>query len=132
MDKKLLLSFKSLMLVILLISFKELFVMLIPVDFNSLSLSVKVLFNFIADLIFLTFIIILYKDTLFKDFKNFIKDLGNNLETAFKYWLIGFIIMIISNLIIVVFVNGAVASNEETVRSLISIAPIYMIFSVSS
>ena len=39
--------------------------------------------------------------------------------------------MIISNLIIVVFINNKIASNEESVRSLIDILPLYMIFSVS-
>ena len=98
---------------------------------NNASFTIKVIFSFIVNLLFLILMIIIYSKTLKKDFKSFFKDFFNNIEISIKYWLIGFIIMIVSNLIIVVITNGAIASNEEEVRKAIAISPIYMLFSVS-
>ena len=97
----------------------------------KLSLPYKVFFSFIVNLLFLFLIIFVYFKTLKKDFKSFFKDFFNNIEISIKYWLIGFTVMIISNLIIVVITNGAIAGNEEQVRDLIDISPLYMLFSVS-
>lgn len=98
---------------------------------SNASLTAKVIFSFIVNLLFLLLMIIVYSKTLKKDFKSFFKDFFNNIEISIKYWLIGFVIMIVSNLIIVVITNGAIASNEEEVRKAIAISPIYMLFSVS-
>lgn len=97
----------------------------------KLSLPYKVFFNFIVNLFFLILMISVYFKTLKKDFKLFFKDFFNNMETSIKYWLIGFTVMIISNLIIVIISEGAIAGNEEQVRKLIDISPLYMLFSVS-
>lgn len=98
---------------------------------SNASLTAKVIFSFIVNLLFLLLMIIVYSKTLKKDFKLFFKDFFTNIEISIKYWLIGFSVMIISNLIIIVITNGAIASNEEQVRSLIDISPLYMLFSVS-
>ena len=66
-----------------------------------------------------------------KDFNEFKKQFGNNFELAFKYYFIGVVVMIISNLLITLCFSDATAGNEEAVRSLIDQAPLYMIFSVS-
>ena len=97
----------------------------------NLSLSYKIFFSFIVNLLFLVLICWGYFKTLKKDFKLFFKDFFNNIEISIKYWLVGFTIMIISNLIIVFITNGAIAGNEEQVRELIDISPLYMLFSVS-
>lgn len=97
----------------------------------KLSLPYKVFVNFIVNLLFLILMISAYFKTLKKDFKLFFKDFFNNMETSIKYWLIGFTVMIISNLIIVIISEGAIAGNEEQVRKLIDISPLYMLFSVS-
>ena len=39
--------------------------------------------------------------------------------------------MIVSNLILTVITNGGIAGNEESVRKLIDIAPLYMLFNVA-
>ena len=98
---------------------------------SNASLTIKIIFSFIVNLLFLILIIAVYFKTLKRDFKLFFKNFFNNIEISIKYWLIGFIIMIVSNLIIVIITNGAIASNEEEVRTLIDISPLYMLFSVS-
>lgn len=131
-EKKILLCLKFIGLVTLLLLGPSFFVLLFGKNFTSFSLISKTIISFIADLIILGFLLYSYKDTLLKDLKSFFnKNIFNNLEIAFKYWLVGFIIMIFSNLIITFITNGGIAANEESVRELIDLVPLYMIFNVS-
>ena len=63
-----------------------------------------------------------------KDSRNFTKNLITNLETSLKYWLIGFIIMIVSNLVITFILNKGIAGNEQDVRNYIDAFPLFMLF----
>ena len=71
---------------------------------------------------------LIYRKTIIRDLKNYIKDFGNNFTTGIKYWLIGFIIMVVSNLIITFILNKGLAGNEEQVRGYIDSFPLFMIF----
>ncbi len=128
MEKKIFVVLKVFILLLLLLTFKSIFISFFP---NNLNNILKVIIFLISDLIVIGILLIVYRKTLIKDFKSYFKDFLNNFEQSFKYYIIGLAIMIISNLIIVVFINNQIASNEESVRSLIDIVPLYMIFSVS-
>ena len=104
---------------------------LFNISFDSFILFIKTMYMFIMDIFFIIVLFFVYKDKLIKDFKNYFKKFGENFEQSFKYYFIGVLIMMVSNLIITFFIQGANANNEEAVRSLIDAAPIYMIFSVS-
>ena len=93
--------------------------------------SSNIFFLFIINVLFLVFLFFNYKQCLIKDFKDFFKDFFKNFENAFKYWIIGFIIMIISNVIIIYIAKAGIGGNEEEVRNLIDLSPLYMIFRVS-
>ena len=103
----------------------------IGVDYAKFNFTMTVLFNLFCDIGYMAVLFLVYKDKIKKDFKEFKKKFGDNFELAFKYYFIGVIIMIISNLIITLFFSNAVAGNEEAVRDLINKAPLYMLFSVS-
>jgi len=64
-------------------------------------------------LIILIPLFLIYQKRLISDFKSFQKDYFN---TALKNWLIGLSIMIISNLIITVFFNNGLSTNETANR----------------
>lgn len=128
MEKKIFVVLKVFILLLLLLTFKSIFISFFPSNLNNI---LKVIIFLISDLIVIGILLIVYRKTLIKDFKSYFKDFLNNFEQSFKYYIIGLAIMIISNLIIVVFINNQIASNEESVRSLIDIVPLYMIFSVS-
>ena len=127
-EKKIFVVLKVFILLLLLLTFKSIFISFFS---NNLNNILKVIIFLISDLIVISILLIVYRKTLIKDFKSYFKDFLNNFEQSFKYYIIGLAIMIISNLIIVVFINNQIASNEESVRSLIDIVPLYMIFSVS-
>ena len=130
-NNKIMAVLKNIGLLILLLSFSGIVLMLLPIDYNSLSTNARLILLFVIDFIFLSLVVFAYFKPLKKDFKPFFKDFTNNIEISIKYWLIGVIVMIVSNMIIVVLLSGGVASNEESVRSLIEIAPLYMFFNVS-
>lgn len=104
---------------------------LFKIPYEKFNMTIKILYMLFCDLSFMVIIFLLYKDKIINDFKKYIKKFSVNFELSFKYYFIGVIIMIVSNLIITLFFNNAVAGNEEAVRSLIDQAPLYMVFSVS-
>lgn len=126
---------KTLGLIFLLLFFSAIpliFLSIININYTNLSEISKIIYLFICDIILLLILIIIYRKIFFKDFKNYFnKNFTNNIETSIKYWLIGLIIMIISNLIISIITNGSIANNEESVRKLINIAPLYMFFQLA-
>ncbi len=131
MKKDIMKIFKTAGFLLLLFFFSAIPIALFNIDYDSFSNSQRIIYMFICDVLYLALIIFSYRKTLIHDFKEFISDFINNIEYAFKFWLVGFIVMILSNLFIVYVAQGGIAQNEESVRSLIDIAPIFMIFEVS-
>ena len=127
-EKKIFVVLKVFILLLLLLTFKSIFISFFPSNLNNI---LKVIIFLISDLIVIGILLIVYRKTLIKDFKSYFKDFLNNFEQSFKYYIVGLAIMIISNLIIVVLINNKLANNEESVRLLIELLPIYMIFTVS-
>jgi hypothetical protein len=77
---------------------------------------------------FIVLIVIAYffKDELKNDWTRFKKNYKEYLKKALKYWLVGFIIMIITNLLIQTLVTG-LASNEEANREMLTNYPLYSV-----
>lgn len=101
----------------------------IPIDkFNPMM---KILYQFFCNLGYMMVLFLIYKKKIIDDFKAYIKNFSVNFELSFKYYFLGLIVMIVSNLIITIFAKGAIAGNEESVREMIDQVPLYMLFSVS-
>lgn len=83
--------------------------------------------NFAAlavELIIALVFIIIYRKKLIDDFKKLKKDPKKLLDIAIKNWLLGLVIMLISNIVIGMII-GNIANNEELNRSLLLKTPIY-------
>ena len=80
------------------------------------------------DVILVLVLIILYFKELKTEFKIFKKNIKLNMDTAFKYWFVGLMIMCISNIIIGLIANLNTSSNEEAVQTLVSSTPYLMLF----
>lgn len=104
---------------------------LFNIPYDSFDMTMKIIYMFFCDIGYIIILFLLYKDKIKKDFKDYFKNFSTNFELSFKYYFVGVLIMMASNLIITIFFSGASANNEEAVRSLIDVAPLYMIFSVS-
>lgn len=103
---------------------------LLGIDSITLNETFKIIISFLNDSVLILLLVMIYRKTVKKDFKNFFQKntLLKNIITSFQYWIIGLIIMVISNYIIGILMNGQLAANEESVRSLIDIYPMYMAF----
>ncbi|MDO5568658.1 MAG: type II CAAX endopeptidase family protein [bacterium] len=130
MKKKILLLIKTVSMLLLLLSISYIPIELLGLDINKFSQTQKILYDFFMNIIFIVILFIAYRKTLIEDAKKFKNNFLGNIEYAFKWWLLGFGIMVVCN-ILMVFVSGfEIATNEQNIRKLISVAPIYMTFSI--
>ena len=83
------------------------------------------------NLIISLILLIMYRKDLKKDFNDLIKNFGKITDTSFKYWFAGFLFMMFSNIIIGLFSPVKIASNEESIRSLILDTPVIAFFFIS-
>jgi len=100
-------------------------------NIDNFSEKMKIIYNFVCDIGYVIIIIMIYKDQIFNEFKSYFRDFKKHFKLGIKYYLIGLLIMVVSNLLINYLFSGAIAANEETVRSLIKHYPVYMLFSVA-
>lgn len=130
--KKILLP-TSIFLILLLgmLFFESIPLAIFNIDINKFSQKMKILYLLCCDIGFIIILFFMYKDILIDNFKKFIKNFKDNIDLSFKYYFLGLVIMVVSNLIIGIFFSGASANNENAVREMISQYPIYMLFSVS-
>lgn len=128
MKNKIINILKSIGIILLLLTFSAFFFTILNINLDNISDKKYIIYMTMSNITLLFIFIYIYRKTLIKDFKEYIKNLSNNIELSLKYWLIGFGIMIISNLFITFILNKGVAGNEEEVRSLISTMPLLMIF----
>ena len=128
MKNKLLNILKSIAAITLMLTFTSIFFSIININPTTLTNKEYILYLTLSNIILIIIFFVIYKKTLLRDFKLYAKKLTQNIETSIKYWLIGFIIMIVSNLAITFILNKGIAGNEEDVRSLIDSFPLFMIF----
>ena len=104
---------------------------LFKIDTNNFSKSMVILYSFICDLGYMIILFFVYKKDIIKD----LKDLKNNFvkifDQAFKHYVVGLILMIVTNFVIALVFSSANANNEEAIREYINLYPLYMLFSVS-
>ena len=97
----------------------------------NLSTTNTYLITFLSDIIVLSTLLIVYFPKLKKDFTSYFKNFSENLEFSLKWWLIGIIVMIISNYILLFLSGGKIAANESSVREIIKNVPLLAFFMVS-
>lgn len=99
------------------------------INYQNFSNLENTIFMFISELLFLLLLFIIYKKDVIKDFCNYFnRDWKKNLKLSFRYWGMGLLVMIISNYIIALVMNGELPQNEEAIRELIKATPLYMAF----
>ncbi len=98
------------------------------IDVNNYTTTDLAIVNTFTDLILVLILIILYFKELRKEFKTFKDNWKMNMDTAFKYWFLGLMIMCISNIAIGIITSLGTSSNEQAVQGLISSTPYLMLF----
>ncbi len=89
-----------------------------------------VLLSCFSSVVFSLILLIVYRKDLVKEFKTFKENWLKNFDTGFKWYLVGLVVMMTSNLILYYVLHSGGASNENTVQTMISAAPIFMAFQV--
>ncbi|MDD6223731.1 MAG: type II CAAX endopeptidase family protein [bacterium] len=105
-------------------------ILLLNWDPDHLNATQESLLTIFSNMIFCIILFFLYQEEIKKEFKDFRNRIYPILDTAFKYWFIGIIVMVFSNLLINLLLPSATASNEETVQKIIQAAPLLSIISV--
>lgn len=101
---------------------------ILGINFNELNNDIKIIYSIIFNILIMSIIIFILKDKLKKDFNIIKKNHKKYFGECFKYWLIALIVMMISNLILNILVEG-IANNEKQIRDLFNVSPIYIFFS---
>ena len=115
-------------IIVFLIFTYSFYLKLIPIkvfnlDINNISTEMNVLLSTFSSILLVFIFFFIYRKDLIKEFHIFKKNLANNLDIGLRYWFLGLVIMVVSNLIISYFFNSNGAENENIVQSFIKYLP---------
>jgi len=110
-------------------SYQDVPLKLLGIDYYSLGLDAKITYLLSYELVFILLLIFLYRKIFAKDLKDFLANIKNYLKTYIDYWALAFGLMTISNFIIVTLFPNSVATNQENVNAIMTVAPLYMFIS---
>lgn len=96
---------------------------------NDLPIEVKIIYLISFYILLAALIVLIYNKKVSKDFEDMKKNSIKYFNKYIKYWLIGMGVMMISNLIIKLFIDPNLPNNEQTIRDIFGISPIYIFFS---
>lgn len=100
----------------------------IGIDISSLNVNGKIIISILINLSLMIILYLIYIKDINKDFKDYKNNFKKYFSSNFKYYIIGLLGMIISNIIISYFISGN-STNENIIKSYINNYPIYMVFS---
>ncbi len=118
-------------LVFLLFWFSSLF-QYIPISFfhwdtKTLTPQQIVLLSVFSSLIITFILFFVYRRELKKEFLIYKKNFAENFDIGFKYWMIGFLIMMVSNAILVFLLKAGSAGNQQIVQKMVDALPWLML-----
>ncbi len=90
---------------------------------QSSNLIILNLTNILIDLILLIVFLLIFRKIIIPQFEDFLKNKKSYISKYLKYYLIGLMIMIVSNAIINIFISMPI--NEEGNRQLLANLPVY-------
>ncbi len=94
-----------------------------------LPTSLKTLYMLIFEILILALLLIIFNKKIEKDFSDILKNHKEYYSKCMKYYLIGLIVMVLSNSILALLSGGGIAGNEESVRAMFKLNPVYMYIS---
>lgn len=126
----------GILMYLLLSSLAKLPLQLFNIDYDNMSLGMKQMYLIGYNFFIMFMFFLLYKEDLINSFKDFRKNYKLYFKKYIKVWLIALVVMYISNMAIAILkykLTGSigVASNEETIRETLTLAPFYTFISAS-
>lgn len=102
---------------------------LLNIDVSKLSRNYRILTIASGEILCLLTLIIIYRKELLTAFKKLRQKLEEYAFFGGKIWLIGAFIMSMSSYIVGIILNKPISDNENAVRELIKLFPMYMLYS---
>ena len=96
---------------------------------GSLSEEISVILSIIIEILTLAVILLLFNKRIKENYVDLKKNHKKYFSKYFKFYLIGLAVMYISNAILIFGLNGGLAGNEESIRSILLVHPIYVYIS---
>lgn len=106
---------------------KRLIAILFHIKIEGMSITTNLILTFVIYALIIGLFILLYGKEFKTEWKNFTSKLGKNLDTSLKYYGLGFLGMVVFNVIINYILRLGQAQNEDAVQSLIKQSPYLMI-----
>lgn len=108
------------------------YLQLIPVKLfhlntTNLSTGMKVILSTFSSFITFFVLFFVYRKDLKKEFNIFRKNLVENMDIGFRYWMVGLILMMVFNMIITFVLKAGGANNEKTIQDMIHSLPMFML-----
>ena len=117
-------------IILFLLYYISAYLQLIPIflfNIKTITGSTQVLLSLFSNTIILIILIIIFRKQLIHEWKIFKEKFLENIDTGIKYWIIGLLIMMVSNTILTFILNMGQATNEQKVQQLISYLPWIMV-----
>lgn len=101
---------------------------ILNINYNTLNIKIKSIYLIVYETFITLSIILIYKQELIIDFKEFFKTKIKNFKKYIRYWLIILILMVLSNFIVTLFTSTNISNNQKSILELFKIVPIYIIY----
>lgn len=99
---------------------------LLNIDTSTLSQTFRIFYSLFYEIFLLMIILLLFLDDLKKAYSDLKKNHKKYFSSCFKYWIIGLLVMMFSNLILQKFSTNGIAGNEQTINELFEVSPLYI------
>ena len=87
----------------------------------------QVIVSTFADILLLILIVLIYRKELIQEFKRYKNNFQEDFDIGLRYWFVGLIIMMISNVLIARFTPLQSSNNETAVQTMIGSSPLLML-----
>ena len=119
-------------IIVLLIFYFSVYLQYIPIkifniDIKHMSNTTAVVLSTFSSLVLFIIFFIMYRKDLKKDFKDFYKNKEDYMDIGIRCWIIGLLIMFISNYILNIVLKAGGANNEKAVQTMIKSLPLLML-----
>ena len=96
----------------------------LSIDYDKLDVNTQVFYSLLSSLFVIIIVVIIYHKYLKEKITDFIKNFGKRVDPAFKYYMFGLIIMLVSNFLIMKLSPIDQANNEQLIQEMLKKAPI--------
>lgn len=98
------------------------------INITQLSVNEKIFINIGIYISLMLILYLIYRKDINKNIKDYIKNFKDYFKFGFKYWIIGLVIMILSNIVISYYYPGN-SNNENLIFNYTMAYPLFMVFS---